>query len=114
MHIVVLSPGMKEGVVKFVESKKISIIPNMAKIDQFWPRPKKNRLYQKYGLSPNTFKIIHFGSLGIANGAESIIKSALLLKGNVNFDFIFIGGGATEDRLKSLCKANELNNVHYY
>jgi len=112
-HIVALSPGMKNGVLNYVEDKKISVIPNMAKIDQFWPRPIKKNLFKKYGLTPDTFKIIHFGSLGIANGAESIIKSALLLKGNHNFEFIFIGGGATEDNLKSICKKNMLDNVHF-
>src|SRR5690606_6991936 len=63
-HVVALSPGMAEGVIKReIDEKKVSIIPNMAKIECFWPREKNLQLIKDFGLRENSFKIIHFGSL---------------------------------------------------
>ena len=112
-HIVALSPGMAKGVLKYESTSKVSMIPNMSKIDLFWPRGKDFILMKRLGLNTKSFKIIHFGSLGIANGALAIIESARLLKDNDDFEFVFVGGGSTEYELKDLCKNYNLNNVHF-
>jgi glycosyltransferase involved in cell wall biosynthesis len=39
-HVIALSPGMQEGVLKYLNKEKVTMIPNMAKIDIFWPREK--------------------------------------------------------------------------
>jgi len=114
VHIVALSPGMADGVRQNnIDDKKISIIPNMAKIDCFCPCEKNSQLIKDFGLRENSFKVIHFGALGIANGASTIIESAKLLKDNETVEFIFIGGGSEENTLKSLCNEYNLKNVHF-
>lgn len=110
-HVIALSPGMREGVLKYLNKENISIIPNMSKIDQFFPRLKNKEFAEKIGLNNNTFKVVHFGSLGLANGADTIIESAKLLKNDDSIEFVFIGGGSTEYQLKERCKEFELNNV---
>jgi glycosyltransferase involved in cell wall biosynthesis len=112
-HVVALSPGMAEGVLKYKSPLKVSMIPNMSKIDFFWPREKNFNLMKRLGLNTKSFKLIHFGSLGIANGAFTIIESAKLLKNNDDFEFVFIGGGSTEHELKDLCTKYNLKNVHF-
>lgn len=112
-HVITLSPGMAEGVLKYESAQKVSMIPNMSKIDFFWPREKDFDLMKKLDLNPKSFKLIHFGSLGIANGVYTIIESAKLLKNNDNIEFIFIGGGSTEQDLKDLCIKYNLNHVHF-
>lgn len=112
-HIITLSPGMAKGVLKYEFPEKVSMIPNMSKIDLFWPREKNFDLMKKLGLNAKSFKLIHFGSLGIANGASNIVESAKHLKNNDDFEFIFVGGGSTENELKDLCKLFNLENVHF-
>ena len=112
-HIITLSPGMYDGVVQHVSSSKVSMIPNMSKIDEFWPRKKNLNFINELGLKDTTFKIIHFGALGLANGIGSIIESAKLLKDDSSIEFIFIGGGSTEQMLINQCKKNNLKNVHF-
>ncbi|WP_442267254.1 glycosyltransferase family 4 protein [Tenacibaculum sp. ZS6-P6] len=112
-HIVALSPGMENGVLKFEKQEKVSMIPNMAKIDAFFPRPKNIELVEKLGLKKDSFKLIHFGALGIANGIDTIIESATLLKDDDSIEFIFIGGGSTEEAMKNKCEKNGLTNVHF-
>lgn len=110
-HVIALSPGMRDGVVKFIDSDRTSMIPNMSKVDQFYPRAKNEEFAEKIGLRNDTFKVVHFGSLGLANGADSIIESAKLLKDDSTIEFVFIGGGSTEAQLKERCKEYELSNV---
>lgn len=112
-HVIALSPGMQDGVIKYIPKEKTSMIPNMSKIDEFWSREKNVALEQKLGLNPNSFKIIHFGSLGLANGAETIIESAKLLKDNNLVEFLFVGGGSTEKQLIEKCRQHQLSNVKF-
>ncbi|MDM1521200.1 glycosyltransferase family 4 protein [Myroides odoratimimus] len=110
-HIIALSPGMQEGVLKYVSKEKTSMVPNMSKIDEFWPRAKNLELMSSLGLREDSFKVVHFGALGLANGAGSIIESAKLLKDNNTIQFLFVGGGSTEEELKNECKKFNLSNV---
>lgn len=110
-HVIALSPGMLDGVLKYIPVDKASMIPNMSKIDEFFPREKDYKLIDKLGLDRNSFKIIHFGSLGLANGADSIIETAKLMKNDSTVEFIFLGGGSTENSLKEMCSKYELSNV---
>ncbi len=114
IHIVALSPGMADGVISCgIPPEKITTIPNMAKIEEFWPREKNIDRIRKMGLRVESFKLIHFGALGLANGADYIINAAKILASNDNLEFLFIGGGSTEDDLKKMCRENNLKNVHF-
>lgn len=112
-HVIALSPGMRNGVTKYIPNEKTSMIPNMSKKNEFWPREKNREFETKLGLSPESFKVVHFGSLGLANGVETIIESAKLLKGNNSIVFLFVGGGSTEDELIEECEKNQLINVKF-
>lgn len=112
-HIVGLSPGMVKGVTKFEPTDKVSMIPNMSKIDEFWPRTKNQTLLVSLGLRVSSFKLIHFGSLGIANDGMSIIRAAELLSSDSNIEFVIMGGGSTEKELKQYCLERRLRNVFF-
>jgi len=112
-HIICLSPGMVNGVIKYTTTHKVSMIPNMAKVDKFWPREKNEQMMEYLGLSKNSFKVIHFGSLGIANDGMSIIHAAEKLLKDSSVQFVFIGGGSTEEELKYYCHSKRLNNVFF-
>lgn len=112
-HVIALSPGMQDGVVKYIEKEKTTMIPNMSKKDEFWPREINKTLIEKLKLKQDSFKIIHFGALGLANGATTIIESAKLMKEDQTVEFIFAGGGSQEPELKQLCEKYKLNNVKF-
>jgi len=115
-HIVALSPGMKDGVVATgTTPEKVSMIPNMAKIDKFRTHEINTSIYKKFNLNPVSFKVIYFGAMGLANGLEYIIRAANKLKEqNIkNIDFIFLGDGAVKEKLKADVKTKELFNVHF-
>ena len=115
-HIVALSPGMKEGVIKAgTPAEKVSMIPNMSKPDKFWPREKNEEVARQLGIDITKFNVIHFGAMGPANGLSYIIEAAKCLKdrGDDSVRFIFMGSGATEPVIKKQAEQYGLTNVSF-
>ncbi len=115
-HVVALSPGMKDGVVKAGTSEeKVSMIPNMSKPDKFYPHEKKLEVAKQFGIDQDKFNVIHFGSMGRANGLKYIIEAAKCLKdkGDESVNFIFMGEGATEPEITTLAEQYGLSNIKF-
>lgn len=114
--VVALSPGMREGVIKAGTPKdKTAMIPNMSKPDNFYPHEPSAEIALKFGLDLSKFNIIHFGSMGRANGLQYIIEAAKSCrdKGADDIEFVFMGSGVTEPIIKDLCEKYALNNVRF-
>ncbi len=115
-HIIALSPGMEKGVLKFIKDHtKVSMIPNMSKIDEFFPRPVSDQQKTNLGLNPQKFNCIHFGAMGRANGLEHLFEAAKYAKDNniTTIDFVFLGEGAMFETFKKYVNDNELENVKF-
>lgn len=115
-HVIGLSPGMVDGIVAAgTPPQKCSMIPNMSKPDEFYPRTPSVDIAHQFEIDLNKFNVIHFGSMGRANGLEYIVKAAKVLqdRGISDIDFIFMGDGATLPILKSFVKDNGLRNVKF-
>ncbi|MBJ28118.1 MAG: glycosyltransferase WbuB [Chloroflexi bacterium] len=112
-HIVALSPGMKEGIIKRgIQESKISMIPNAADLDLFSPDldPGKARKALKI---EDRFVCSYFGSMGEANDLGIVLEAALLLKNKNENNIIFVLHGAGKRRIEFEEKAreNKLSNV---
>lgn len=115
-HVVALSPGMQDGVVAAgTPIEKTSMIPNMSKPDDFFPHEPNQVTIDKFGLDMSKFKVVHFGSMGKANGLQYIVEAAKCCadKQANDIDFIFAGAGATEPNLKDMVKEYNLKNVKF-
>lgn len=115
IHIVALSPGMMEGVLKTgIPEEKVSMIPNMSKIDKFWPREKNEDLMNELGLRKDTFKVVYFGAMGLANGMEYIIDAIKLLNNDPEIEFMFLGSGFMENALVKRCENENIKHTTFY
>ncbi len=115
-HVVALSPGMKEGVMQAgTPEEKVSMIPNMSKPDKFYPHESNLEVAKQFGIDLTKFNVIHFGSMGRANGLQYIIEAAKVLhdKGDDTVRFVFMGSGATEPVIKKLSEDYGLTNVQF-
>lgn len=115
-HVVALSPGMKEGVMKAgAPEEKVSMIPNMAKPDIFFPHRPNLETAKRFGIDLTKFNVIHFGSMGRANGLQYVIEAAKCLRdeGDDDVRFLFMGDGATLPVIKILSEDYGLNNVSF-
>lgn len=115
VHVVALSPGMKDGILKMGTSEsKVTLLPNMSKKDEFYKRPLNKEVAAKFGINLLKFNAVHFGTMGIANGLDYVIDAAVLLKEEgAAIDIIFLGGGKTEADLKAICVSKGLDNVKF-
>lgn len=115
-HVVALSPGMKEGVIEAgIPEYKVSMIPNMSKPDEFYPHEPNTEIAKQFNIDLTKFNVIHFGSMGRANGLQFIIEAAKCMKekGDNTVRFVFMGSGATEPEIKILAENYGLDNVQF-
>ena len=112
-HIVALSPGMKQGVVRAgVPAEKVTVIPNASDLDLFGPDIDGTAERRRLGLK-DRFAAIYFGAMGLANGLEYAIEAARILaeRGNNNIVFVLHGSGGKRAELEKMASEYELTNV---
>lgn len=115
--VVALSPGMQQGVVATgFPVEKTAMIPNMSKPDNFYPHEPDREVAAKFGIDLDKFNVIHFGSMGRANGLEYIVTTAKICaeRGADDIRFIFLGSGTTEPVLRRMVEENHLENVSFF
>ena len=108
--IVVLSPGFKKKLIsRNVPSSKLSVIYNWCDESSLIPKGTC-----KYRLPSTGFNIVFAGNLGKAQGVNSIIGAAIILKVKCpRVNIVLVGDGVTLVESKKEVKKNELSNVHF-
>jgi glycosyltransferase involved in cell wall biosynthesis len=112
-HIVALSPGMKEGIVRTgVGGDKVTVIPNASDLDLFRPDLDGSASRQRLSLGKR-FAGVYFGAMGMANGLEYVVEAARILAGRGRDDIVFVlhGSGGRRSELESLARGYGLTNV---
>jgi glycosyltransferase involved in cell wall biosynthesis len=114
-HVVALSPGMKQGVEKYIPSSKISMIPNMSKIDQFGSKPGNDQLILDMGLRLDSFRVIYFGQMGLSNAIEYVVEAARLWESlDPDIELIFVGHGRMMQYVRDQRDSGRLLRVHLF
>jgi glycosyltransferase involved in cell wall biosynthesis len=112
-HIVALSPGMKEGIMRAgIAADKVTVIPNASDLDLFRPDLDGGAARRRLGLG-DRFAALYFGAMGLANGLEYVIDAARILaeRGQDHIVLVLQGGGGRRDELKGLARRYNLRNV---
>jgi glycosyltransferase involved in cell wall biosynthesis len=112
-HIVALSPGMKEGIVRAgVPADKVTVIPNASDLDLFNSDIDGSVERRRLGLG-DKFAAIYFGAMGLANGLDYVIEAARILtkRGNDKIIFVLHGSGGKRAELEKMTSEYELTNV---
>jgi len=112
-HIVALSPGMKEGIIRTgVSVDKVTVIPNGSDLDLFSPDIDGSAQREQLGLK-DRFTAIYFGAMGLANGLEYVIESARILaeRRSNHIVLVLLGSGGKRAELEELASEYELKNV---
>jgi glycosyltransferase involved in cell wall biosynthesis len=109
--IVALSPGMADGIKKvLVEDRPVEVIPNCCDIDVFSPDVNGSDVRKKYGWS-DKLVLLHFGTMGKANGLDFIIDAAERLKDNPDAHFVLAGDGSQKRFLVRRIEERKLKNI---
>ena len=111
-HIVVLSPGFKQLLEKRnVAASKVSVIYNWC--DESSLNSVSELSADNKQLLNNKFNIVFAGNMGKAQSLDTVIEVAQQLKSELEIQFVFVGQGTETQRLKQICKDNQLNNVKF-
>lgn len=112
-HIITLSPGMKEGIVRAgVPAEKVTVIPNGSDLDLFSPDLDGSSQRERLGLG-SRFAAIYFGAMGLANGLDYVIEAARTLSERGRDDIVLVlqGSGGKRSELEDRAHQYGLNNV---
>jgi len=112
-HIVALSPGMKEGIVRTgVPDEQVTVIPNASDVDLFRPDLDSSIWRKRLGLD-GRFAAVYFGAMGLANGLEYVIEAARILaqQRKDNIALLLVGDGGKQPELQKLAQEYKLTNV---
>ena len=112
-HIIALSPGMKDGIIKTgVPPEKVTVIPNLCNMELFSPDLDGSVSRLRLGLK-DQFTVIYFGAMGHANGLEYIIEAARILaqRGKGHIAIVLLGSGAKRAELEKMVCEYKLTNV---
>lgn len=109
--IAVIAQGMRRRVLaKSVPGDKVRLIPNFVDVDDMVPLPKANQFSRAHGLD-RAFVVTYAGNLGPAQGLDTMLDAASLLRGEPNLIFLLVGEGILQDRLNATVRDRALANV---
>ncbi len=113
-HLIGLSPGIVSGIARRgIEQRKITMIPNGCDLSIFsdpidpW-RPE--------GVADSDLMAVFAGAHGIANGLDSVLDAALVLKkrGANNIKIVLIGEGKLKAELMNRAQQEQLENIIFH
>jgi len=110
--IIVVTNGIREHLIeRGVPIEKIEVIPNGSntEIIKFSPDGRE-RIRRQLGLDEK-FVAIYAGIHGVAQGLETVIEAARMMRDRSDVLFLFVGEGPQKSRLQSLASGYNLSNV---
>jgi glycosyltransferase involved in cell wall biosynthesis len=109
--ITVIAAGMQRRILeKSVPAGKVRLIPNFVDVNDMAPFPKGNAFSREHGLD-RAFVVTYAGNMGPAQGLETVLAAAALLKQEAGLMFLLVGGGVLHDRLQASAREQGLENV---
>ena len=109
----VISPGFRRNLImKGVDGEKIHVISNWVDTDYYSPRPPDVALSEKFGFK-GRFNILYAGTIGLAQGIETVLAAAKLVKDIEQIQFVLAGGGLALGDLKAYAATHNIKNVKF-
>lgn len=107
----VITPGFKANLVqKGVPADKVHYISNWVDTDFYRPLAPAPTLAQQFGLA-GRFNIMFAGVIGLAQGLDTVLAAAELLRDLPAVQFVLLGDGVDLERLRGIATERSLNNV---
>jgi colanic acid biosynthesis glycosyl transferase WcaI len=104
---------MKSLLDRGVPKEKVTFLPNGVNLELFAPRERDVEMAERLGIKEEDFVLIYAGTMGYAQGLESVILTAEIMKDKDNFRFLFVGDGTERPKLEALVQEKALSNVSF-
>lgn len=112
-RVVVVTEGIRQRLLaRGQAAAKLVLIPNGSNTDIFQPQPALGAEFrQQHGLRTNDFVVVYAGIHGIAQGLETVLRAAQMLRDQDNIRFVMVGEGPVKPDLQQLRSDLGLDNV---
>ncbi len=111
--ILVISEGFRRNLLqKGVTEGKIRVIPNWADTEVYTPEAPDRALAERLGLA-DRFNVMFAGNLGEAQGLDTVVAAAQILREDRTLQFVLVGDGVALESLKRQVSEKQLNNVRF-
>ena len=112
-RVVVVTEGIRQRLLaRGQAAEKLVLIPNGANTELFQPQPALGAEFrQQHGLQPDDFVVAYAGIHGIAQGLETVLRAAQMLRDQDNIRFVMVGEGPVKPELQQLRSDLGLDNV---
>ncbi|TYS63772.1 glycosyltransferase family 4 protein [Bacillus infantis] len=113
--IATATEGIRDYMInKGKKPEDVFLLPNGVNTDTFIPLPKNMELLNELGLAGKKI-FMYAGALGYAQGLDSVLRAASILKEtDPDAHFVFVGDGQEKDKLLALKEELCLHNVTFY
>ncbi|ESU34219.1 glycosyltransferase [Bacillus sp. 17376] len=113
--IATATDGIKDYMVKKGKKEEdVFLLPNGVNTDTFIPLPKNQDILDKTGLVGKKV-FMYAGTLGYAQGLDSVLEAAALIKDtHPDIHFLFVGDGQEREKLLKMKDDLNLTNVTFY
>lgn len=111
--VAVTSPGMTDLVRRRgVPATKIHLVPNWAEEHSFYPKAAAADVATQIGPG-RPFTVMYAGNFGEMQDLVSVVRAAALLQDVSDIEFVLVGGGTDERRLRAEVDELQLDNVRF-
>ena len=110
-----ISEKMLQRVVeKGVSEDRTEMFPNWAETDFVLPLPRDNEVRREFGAGPDDMLVLYAGNMGEKQGLDLVLDAAERLRERAEIQFVMVGAGAAQERLKRVAKERKLYNVRFF
>ena len=112
-RVVVVTEGIRQRLLaRGQAAEKLVLIPNGANTELFQPQPALGAEFrQQHGLRSDDFVVMYAGIHGIAQGLDTVLRAAQMLRVQDNIRFVMVGEGPVKPELQQLRSDLGLDNV---
>lgn len=111
-RIVALGETMRQKLIegKGAQADKVAVIPDWADCSEIEPGPKQTPFSSANGLA-DRFVVMHSGNIGLSQGLEILVETAVLLREFSDIRLVFVGDGVKRPVIEEAVGARGLKNV---
>lgn len=112
-RIVVVTEGIRQRLLaRGYPAAKLALIPNGANTELFRRQPALGQRFRaEHGLAPDAFVAVYAGIHGIAQGLDTLLHAADLLRHQAGIRFVMVGEGPVKAELQRARAGLGLDNV---
>lgn len=115
-HIITISERFRNmHLDRGVNPDKVSVVYNWIDTQQIMPiPPEHNLLFDELGIDRNRFTVTYCGNLGVPQNVEIMVDAAEILQQELPVQFVILGGGSREDKVRQYVEEKALDNFKLF